>query len=75
MMRTGPIPERRAFEGAILAIGMPMMTRRLRKTRRAVSKERGNGRAQRMGRGKGRVRQRRKGSGRERYFSANPRRR
>jgi len=66
MMKTGRISERRAVEGAILAMAMKMMTVRVKKTRRAVRKGPGKGRAQRMGRGKGwgRGRQWRKGRGR-----------
>jgi hypothetical protein len=48
------IPVRRAVEGAILAIEMPMMTARVRRTRRALRKGPGKGRKQRTGRGKGR---------------------
>ena len=54
MMRTGQIPERRAVDGAVLAMKMTMMTARVRRTRRAVRKGPGKGREQRMGRGKGR---------------------
>jgi len=42
-----------------------MITARVRRTRRAVRKELGKGRLQRMGRGKERGRQRRKGRGTE----------
>jgi len=52
-------------EGVVLAMAMTMMTARVRRTRRAVRKEPGKGRVQRMGRGKGRGRQRRKGRVRE----------
>jgi len=64
MMTTGRIPERRAVEGAILAMAMTMTTARVRRTHRAVRKGPGKGRVQRMGRGKGRGRQPRKGRGR-----------
>jgi hypothetical protein len=60
MMRTGRIPERRAVEGAILAMAMTMKMARLRRTRRAVRKGPGKGRDQRTGRGN------RKGRGRGR---------
>jgi len=56
MMRTGQIPERRAVDGAVLAIKMRMMTARVRRTRRAVRKGPGKGRELRMGRGNGRGR-------------------
>jgi len=56
MMRTGRIPERRAVDGAVLALTMTMMTARVRTTRRAVRKGPGKRREQRMGRGKGRGR-------------------
>jgi len=53
MMRTGRIPEHRAVDGAVLAMTMTMMKARVRRTHRAVRKEPGKGREQRMGRGKG----------------------
>jgi hypothetical protein len=65
MMRTERIPEGRAVDGAVLAMGMIMTTARVRRTRGAVRKELGKGRVQRMGRGKGRGRQQRKGRQRE----------
>jgi hypothetical protein len=52
MMRTGRIPDGLAVEGAVLAMAMTMTTASVRRTRRAVSKEPGKGRVQRMGRGK-----------------------
>jgi len=66
MMTTGRIPERRAVEGAVLAMAITMTTASVRRTRRVVRKELGKGRVQRMERGKGRGRQPRKGRGRER---------
>jgi len=65
-MTTGRIPERRAVEGAVVAMAMTMTTATVRRTRRAVRKGLGKGRVQRMGRGKGRGRQPRKGRGRGR---------
>jgi hypothetical protein len=56
MMRTGRVPERRAVDGAVLAMTKTMTTARVRRTRRAVRKGPGKGREQRMGRGKGRGR-------------------
>jgi hypothetical protein len=56
MMRTGRIPERRAWEGALLAVSMTMTMARVRRTRRAVRKGPGKGREQRKGRGQGRGR-------------------
>ena len=41
------------MEGAILAMARTMMTARVRRTRRAVSKAPGKGREHRMGKGKG----------------------
>jgi hypothetical protein len=38
MIRTGRIPERRAVEGAVLAMAMTISTMRVRRTRMAVSK-------------------------------------
>jgi len=66
MMKTGRIPERRAVEGAILAMAMTMRTVRVRTTGRAVRKGPGMGWEPKMGRGKGRGRGRqgRKGKGR-----------
>jgi hypothetical protein len=52
-MRTGRISNGRAVEGAVLAMTVSMMTARVSRTRRAVRKEPGKGRVQRMGRGKG----------------------
>ena len=66
MMTTGRIPERRAVDGAVLAMTMTMITARVSRTRRAVRKGPGKGRVQMMGRGKGRGRQPRKGRGRGR---------
>jgi len=43
MVSTGRIPERRAVEGAVLAMAMTMMTARVKRTRRAVRKEPGKG--------------------------------
>jgi len=54
MMRTWPIPERRAVEGAIREMAMTMTTARVRRTRRAVRTRLGKGREQRMERGMGR---------------------
>jgi hypothetical protein len=65
MMRTERIPDGRAVDGAVLAMGMTMTTARVRRTHRPVRKELGKGRVQRMGRGKGRGRQQRKGRRRE----------
>jgi hypothetical protein len=56
MLRTGRIPERRAVDGAVLAMTMTMMTASVRRTPRAVRKGPGKGREQRMARGKGRGR-------------------
>jgi len=56
MMRTGRIPERRAVDGAVLAMKMTMTMARVMRTPRAVRKGPGKGREQRMGRGKGRGR-------------------
>jgi len=56
MMRTGRILERRAGEGAVLAMAMTITMARVRRTRRAVGKGPGKGREQRMGTGKGRGR-------------------
>ena len=61
MMRTRRIPERRAVEGAVLAMAMTMTMARVRRTRREVRKGPGKGREQRTGRGKGRGRGRVKG--------------
>jgi hypothetical protein len=55
-MRTGRIPERRAVEGAVLAMAMTMTMARVRRSRREVRKEPGKGREQRTGRGQGRGR-------------------
>jgi hypothetical protein len=66
MMTTGCIPQRRAVEGAILAMAMAMTTARVRRTRRVVRKGLGKGRVKRMGRGKRRGKQLRKGRGRGR---------
>jgi hypothetical protein len=66
MMLTGRIPERRAVDGAVLAMPMIMTTARVRRRRRAVRKGPGKGRVQRMGSGKGRGTQPRKGRGRGR---------
>jgi len=65
-MRTGRIPERRALEGAVLAMAMTMMMARVRRTPRAVRKGLGKGREHRMGRGKGRRLRRGGGKGRGR---------
>jgi hypothetical protein len=48
MMRPGSIPQWRAVEGAVLAIAMTMMTARVRRTRRGLRKDRGNGREHRV---------------------------
>jgi len=53
-MRTGPIPECRMMEGAILAIAMRMMTAMVRRTGRAVRNELGEGRERTMSRENGR---------------------
>jgi len=63
MMTTGQIPERRAVEGAALAMGMTMMMAAVRRTSRVVRKGSGKGweywmgrrigRQLRTGRGKG----------------------
>ena len=66
MMTTGRILERRAVEGAVLAMPRTMMTAMGRKTRRAVRKGMGNGREQIMGRGKGRRLRTGRGMGRVR---------
>jgi len=47
MMRTVRIPERRAVEGAVLAMAMTMTMERVRRTRREVRKGPGKGRKQR----------------------------
>jgi hypothetical protein len=54
MMRTGRIPERRAVEGADLAMALTMNIARVRRTRRAVRNVAGKGTEQRTGRGNGR---------------------
>jgi thiazole synthase ThiGH ThiG subunit len=54
IMTTARNPERRSVAGAVLAMGMKIVTVRLRRRHRAVTKESGKRRVQRMGRGKGR---------------------
>jgi len=56
MMRTGRIPERRAEDGAVLAMAMTMTMARVRRTCREVRKGPGKGREQRTSRGNGRGR-------------------
>jgi len=53
MMRTGRIPERRVVQRAVLAMAMAMMTSRVRRTRRAVTQEPGEGMERRVGKGNG----------------------
>jgi hypothetical protein len=69
MMRNGWIPEGQAVEGAILVMAITMTTERVRRTHRAVRKEPGQGKVQRMGKGQGREKGRgrhwRKGRGRK----------
>jgi hypothetical protein len=64
MMSTGQILERRAVEGAVLAMAMTMTIARVRRTRRVVRKGLGKRRERWMRRGKGR--QLRTGRGKER---------
>jgi len=56
MMTTGRIPERRAVDGAVLAMKMTITTPRVGRTRGAVRKGPGRGREQKLGRGKERGR-------------------
>jgi hypothetical protein len=61
MIRTVRILECQGVEGAALAMAMAMTTARVRTTRRAVRKEPGTERVQRMGKGNGRGRETVKG--------------
>jgi hypothetical protein len=53
MMRTGRILERRAVEGAVLAMAMTMTTARVRRTRKGGEKGTGQGKGTKDGKGKG----------------------
>jgi thiazole synthase ThiGH ThiG subunit len=54
IMTTARNPERRSVAGAVLAMGMKIVTVRVRRRHRAATKESGKRWVQRMGRGKGR---------------------
>jgi hypothetical protein len=66
MMKIGQIPVRRAVEGAVLAMAMTMTTARVSRACKAVRKDPGKGREQRMGRGNGRRLRTGRGKGRGR---------